>query len=175
MRDSLKTVPFLFIILLFYPCVSISADFESLSPFTTEKLLNTPAPDFAISDNTALSSFRGSVVLLLFWSDRCPTCLADAASLTKLRSITDPAALKIVAVHTGRTASTKNRAAYTGALLNVDDSSLEISIGKYSITSLPTALLIDKNGMVTNIYRGQQHWTDSRRIQKIERLMQQTK
>lgn len=175
MRGSLITVPLLFVIILLYPCVSSSAEFERLSPFATEKLLHTPAPDFPISGNTALSSLRGSVVLISFWSDRCPTCMFDIESLKQLRSITDPSKLKIISVHAGKPVSQLYSASAPEGLIMIDDSSLEITIGRYSITSLPTAILVDKNSMVVKIYRGQQNWTESKTVQEIQRQILKTK
>lgn len=179
MRGSLMTVPLLFVILLLYPCISSSAEFERLSPFATEKLLHTPAPDFRISksgnNETMLSAFRGSVLLISFWSDRCPTCLPDRESLKQLRSITDPSMLKIISVHAGKPGPHLCSASAPEGLIMIDDSSLEITIGRYSITALPAAILLDKNGIVVKIYRGQQNWTESKSVLEIQRLIQKTK
>ncbi|MBN2654875.1 MAG: redoxin family protein [Nitrospirae bacterium] len=157
------------------PCASSSAEFERISPFTTEKLLNTAVPDFSLSDKTSLSAFRGSVLLIVFWSDRCPACMPDRESLKHLRIITDQSILKIISIHAGKPGSQHSKASAPEGLVMIYDSSLEITLGKFNVTSLPAAILVDKNDMVIKIFRGQQNWTDSKRVQEIEDLIKLAK
>lgn len=109
-----------------------------------------------------LSSCRGSVVLLSFWSAKCPSCLADISSLKKLGSIVDSVLFRIITVHAGAPAKTEE------GLVVVNDTDLKITLSGYRITSLPTVLLIDKTGKIMKIYRGQQDWTDSKKVQEIK-------
>lgn len=154
------------------PCCTSHAGFEKLSPFETDRMLNTEAPDFIISDSEGskktLSSFRGSLVLLSFWSSKCPSCIADVSSLKKLGRIINHDSLKIVFVHAGHYVDDEF------GTLAVNDADLNISVGIYRLVSLPTTMLIDRTGKIIKIFRGQQNWTDSRQVEEIKTFIIKT-
>jgi peroxiredoxin len=111
------------------------------------------AQDFKLKDlsgkEISLSSFKGENVLLNFWATWCPPCKSEMPDMEKLYQETKDSDLVILAVNIGEDRDTvkefidNNKYNYR-ILLDSDTSVSE----KYTITSIPTTYLIDKEGNI---------------------------
>lgn len=120
-----------------------------------------PAPDLTLktTDNTQfkLSDLKGKVVVLDFWATWCPPCRESLPNLAKVSS--DPAlaakGLKVIAINSRESQAVakayidKNNLALTVALDS--DGSAEDS---YTINSLPTTIVVGRDGVVQHVIVG---------------------
>ncbi|NJD56472.1 MAG: TlpA family protein disulfide reductase [Nitrospirae bacterium] len=153
----------LFTFLIVSLCLGISScgKKDGKSAVESSVQIGSAAPDFALKDiegkDTALSSFRGKVVLLEFWATWCPPCKASIPEMLELQKKyhergftvigvsldTDPDAAAKVARF-----SSDNRIVYP--LLIADDS----VPAAYQVMSIPTSFLISRDGTVIASYVG---------------------
>lgn len=122
----------------------------------------TAAPDFTLHtvDGTPvrLSDLRGKVVLLNFWATWCPPCKAEMPDLNALHE-------KYGAEHdfTVVGINMEERAADVAAFARARqitfplllDPEGAVSAGRYAIRSLPTSLIIDREGRIRDTWMGQ--------------------
>lgn len=151
--------------------------FAQNSSYNIEKLVGQKAPDFTLKDLEGkpinLSSFKGKVVLLNFWATWCPPCKAELPSMNRLYQQLKNRGLVIIAVSTDRSVSvirdfTKNNPL---DFIVVIDSDLRVSRSFYKVFMLPTTFIIDKRGIISGRYFGEQDWTDKKFISEIEALL----
>ena len=150
---------------------------DGMSPLNSNKMINTKAHDFTLKDLTGksvpLSAFKGKVVLLNFWATWCPPCRAEMPSLNKLYHALKPRGLEVVAVSTDRSISDikdfqeKHKVDFP-MLFDGDRSAAKL----YRVFSMPTTLLIDRNGMIVEKFYGEYDWTEPETKGKIEKLLQ---
>jgi cytochrome c biogenesis protein CcmG, thiol:disulfide interchange protein DsbE len=118
----------------------------------------TELPDFAYQQagggTWRLSEHRGQVVLLNFWATWCPPCRQETPGLVRLQNQFRSKSFAVAGVDMD-----ENRQAIpaflrkfgvTYPILLPGPDSVLVS----SVESLPTTLLIDKNGRVAQIYSG---------------------
>lgn len=152
-----------FLLAVFF-CFPPAFGAEQLSPFAIESLIGKPAPDFTLNDQNGqpvtLSALRGKPVLLNFWAPWAPNSQEEVRTLIRLRS--QPALKELVIL--GITADRKPdaAAAFPGAIqINypvLNDPGLVVTKERYHAFMVPLTLLIDRAGVVTKIYYGQQDW-----------------
>ncbi len=149
---------------------------ENLSPFEIDKLANNQAPDFTLKDihgsSLSLSSLKGKVVLLNFWATWCPPCKAEMPSFNKLYKEMKPRGFEIIAV------SNDNAIRYVKEYLSKNSFDFvilwdenQIVTKKYKIFTVPTTLLIDRNGVIVEKFFGERDWTSPKIKKKIEKLL----
>jgi thiol-disulfide isomerase/thioredoxin len=117
-------------------------------------LLTRPAPDFETKtlsgESISLSSLKGKLVLINFWSTTCPPCLEEMPQFEELQK--DWAKrddVKLLMIDAGEAASTVSQYLkkfdYTFTVLL--DPGFEVG-KKYGIRYTPTTLIIDKDGIL---------------------------
>lgn len=124
-----------------------------------------PAPDFTYPDlaghPTALSSYRGKVVLLDFWATWCEPCQAEIPDLKKLYSDYRDKGFVVVGV-----AMDSMGREIVEPFVKANDVDYPILVSKgeppsgYPIIGFPTAFLIDRKGMVAQRYVGEMGYED---------------
>ena len=144
--------------------IPIPAEAEFVDPETLRPqpspLLGKSAPEVELQmvDGTkaALSRYRGkSAVLLVFWATWCLPCKAELAELPKLRAEFPEQELAIVAINSDRDNRTargflkKHPLPFPVAL----DSNNQVA-SSFHVKSLPTTVLLDKNGTVVETWTG---------------------
>ncbi|HMK61862.1 MAG TPA: TlpA disulfide reductase family protein [Dissulfurispiraceae bacterium] len=150
---------------------------ELLSPFAIENLIGQKAPDFSLPDlsgkSVALSSYRGKVIIVLFWASWCPPCKNELQSLNNLYRVYRNRGLIILAV-----ASEQSSAAVSEFIermpLEFDvlyDSNLIISKDVYKVFMMPTTFIIDRHGIISKKHFGEQDWTRAERVAEVESLL----
>lgn len=156
---------FLLLLLLSFPTVSGAIG------------IGKPAPDFTLTDtngiSVSLSSFKGSVVILNFWSTTCPPCLAEFPSLEELYRELGKRGLVVVgvAVENDLPAVKKviSRQKLTFPILLDPDK--EVYFDSYALFGLPISLIIDKQGNIVDRFIGEVVWTSPKIKEKIGKLL----
>ena len=125
-------------------------------PMPRPKKLLTPQPssDFTLSTwegkKTSLSDFKGKTVLLDFWATWCMPCRESAPLMEKLNAEFGSKGLATLAVDFGEDVdAVKGYLAHNPSPLpNLLDPDNKVA-GLYSVSSVPTFILISKDGKVT--------------------------
>lgn len=149
---------------------------KPVPPFGIDKLAR--APEFELKDLNGTrfisSSLRGKVFLLNFWAAWCPSCIAEMPSL---QTLARDRALKargfeVIAVYVDQSASEAKSLLRKKApeLFVLIDGNKTVA-RQFKVFSLPTTLLIDKNGVIIEKFFGEYDWTDKEIREKIERLL----
>lgn len=122
------------------------------------------APPISLTDlfgsSVSLESLRGQVVLLNFWYSLCSPCKAEMPSMNRLSEEFRNKGLQVVSVAIDssdmpvREYAAKNSIGYTILL----DRDKEVFSGEYSEPSLPATYLIDRKGVIVEIFNGLQVW-----------------
>ncbi|MGA2449803.1 MAG: TlpA disulfide reductase family protein [Polyangiaceae bacterium] len=138
------------------------------------------APDFSLSDvhgrAVRLTSLRGKVVVLNFWSKTCGPCLEEMPDLAELtRLLRDRSDVAVVAVSTDEGAHDVLQTLHTAlneeppftVLLDPDSS---IVGGKYGTHMFPETWFIDKRGVIRARFDGVREWNTALVLDFIDDL-----
>jgi peroxiredoxin len=125
---------------------------------TSYALLAHEAPDFALhaiaGGNVRLSEHRGDVVILSFWGSSCTPCRAQLAALDRSLSTYRSAGLQVYGINVdddqSRALAFAHGETVTFPLLLDPEKAVSRS---YQVDNLPMTLLIDRNGVVRNVFR----------------------
>jgi Flp pilus assembly protein TadD/peroxiredoxin len=139
------------------------------------------APDFSLPDPAgktwSLGSFRGSFLLLNFWTTTSPACVDQMRLLQHHQPALSSSGLRIVGINIGSKADEPNDARSVRSFLdnnlgkNKDTLSFHLLLGTQDIAgvyniiyrylfdrrrdlALPTSFLIDQDGMIVKVYQG---------------------
>jgi peroxiredoxin len=177
----MKKIPFiicLFLLLAMGPGLSGKSGNKPISPLNTDKLVNSSAPEFILSDpygkSFSLSAYRGKVVLLNFWATWCPPCRAEMPALNRLYRERKDRGLEILAVSTDKSVSDihkflgKNKVDFP-ILVDSDLSTAKL----YKVFSMPTTFLIDRNGIIVEKFYGEYDWTEPETRGIIDKLLKE--
>lgn len=138
------------------------------------------APDFKLKDlkgqEVSLSSFRGKVVVLNFWTKTCGPCLEEMPALAELARVLKP--MKDVAVVTVSTDDTAQDATDTLKTVLKDetpfvvlmDPTAEVVKGKYGTSLYPETWIIDKDGVIRARFDGTREWAGASVVQFVEQI-----
>lgn len=121
-----------------------------------------PAPDFTLTaaDGTSLrlSDLRGKVVLLNFWATWCPPCEAELPDLNALhRDYAEAQGFTVVGIDMEEApadvrAFAEARGLTYPLLLDTDG---VVTNDRYGVRSLPTSMIIDRDGVIRDTWVGQ--------------------
>ena len=125
------------------------------------------APSFELRDlsgkTRTLSDYKGSIVLLNFWSTLCAPCTAEMPSLNRFHLALKDKGVIVIAVSIDssdrlvRDFVREKGISFTVLL----DSEKEVFFDQYAGPSLPATYLIDGNGIIVDKFSGPKEW-DSR-------------
>ena len=123
-------------------------------------------------DLVSLSDFRGKIVFLNFWTTWCPTCLIEMPSMEKLHQKFKNKAFSMVTINIQESAAQveeffKKFKLTFKALL---DTTGEVAMG-FSIRSIPTTFILDKNGRTIGIVMGPREWDSKKAVALFEHLI----
>lgn len=118
-----------------------------------------PAPDFALraldGPTLRLRELRGQVVLLNFWATWCAPCREEMPQLTRLHTKYRAAGLTVVGVNVDddsrNTADVARKLGVNFPVLL--DSEKQVS-KLYALASMPSTVLIDRDGQVRHVHKG---------------------
>lgn len=138
--------------------------------------VGTIAPSFEVQSLDEgvieLDSFRGQVVLVDFWATWCPPCVSAMPSLNRLHQDLHSRGLTVLGVNQEPGAEARVRAFARGRDLTfpigVDSGVIS---DEYAVYTLPTSVLIDREGKVRGYYRGLV--SESRLRATVEQLLEE--
>ena len=141
---------------------------------------NRRAPDFALKDmsgqSVSLSSFRGKVVVLNFWTKTCGPCLEELPSLADLARIlrerSDVVVLTVSVDQGPEDVQDTLRAVLREPppFPVLFDSENEIVAGKYGTHLFPETWVIDPRGIIRARFDGKQNWSSSAVVELVDQL-----
>ncbi len=137
---------------------------EHAFPRIAKDLIGKPAPDLAgrtlAGDSLRLADLRGKVVLLDFWAAWCEPCRRQMPAIAKLRGQTSARGVVVVGVNDDteldKARQFVSEHGYDWAHL-VDPEAR----GKFKIQSIPTLVLIGRDGVIAAIHTGAGAATES--------------
>jgi len=137
-----------------------------------------PAPDFTLrtldGKNLRLQEQRGKVVLVNFWATWCAPCRQEMPLLDQMYQKYKGAGFTLLGVNVDD--DSKNAAAVAGKLgVNFPvlfDSDKTVS-KLYDLNSMPSTLLIDRDGRVRFMHRGYQSGYEATYEKQIRELLKE--
>jgi peroxiredoxin len=137
----------------------------------------TVAPDFTLPDlngtKVTLSDYRGKVVLLNFWATWCPPCRLEMPTMEEAyRKYKDQGfAVVAVSVDTGPTSAIQDFLHEFGLTFQILlDPQME-TLKSFDSFSLPTTIVIDRQGFIRARELGYRDWTDEQSTALITDLL----
>jgi len=141
---------------------------------------NRVAPDFELTDvrghKVSLSSYRGKVVVLNFWSRTCGPCLEEMPDLAELTHVLKPKSdVAVVTVSTDEDVEqVKNT---LKSILKDDvpfpvlmDPDAKIVSGRYGTSLYPETWIIDKRGVIRARFDGEREWSGSAIVEMVDQI-----
>jgi peroxiredoxin len=130
---------------------------------------NRQAPDFELPDmdgkRVKLSSFRGKVVVLNFWTKTCNPCLEEmpaVAELAKIAKGRDDLVVVTVSTDEGPAAVRDTlKVALNGGEIPFPvlfDPESDVVLGRYGTKLFPETWIIDRNGVIRARFDGARDW-----------------
>lgn len=127
--------------------------------------INSPAPNFTLKDlqgqQQSLSSYRGKVVILNFWSSTCGPCVEEIPSLNDLYRQLKSEGLVVLGVALDPAAKPVSDlvAKFKVDSPNVMDSDQQVYLDRYALFGQPVSVIIDRRGIVRDKMIGAVEWT----------------
>jgi peroxiredoxin len=136
------------------------------------------APDFKLKNTlgefVTLNQLRGKIVVINFWATWCEPCRSEMPSMEEVYRNLSRKDFEILAVSTDDDGLASvlpflKEFAFTFPVLI--DSDLTVN-DLYGVSSIPTSLIVDRNGMITNRFFGAIDWADPKQKDLLVRLIQ---
>jgi peroxiredoxin len=139
------------------------------------------APDFTLKgmkgEPVTLSSFKGKVVVLNFWTKTCGPCLEEMpelAELTKILKSRDDVVVLAVSTDEGPDAVRDTLKSVlrdeTPPFTVLFDPENDVVMGKFGTHLFPETWVIDKRGVIRARFDGQRRWTDPTFVELVDQL-----
>ncbi|MBN2723695.1 MAG: TlpA family protein disulfide reductase [Deltaproteobacteria bacterium] len=124
------------------------------------------APDFNIpaadGTNCSLKAEKGKVILVELWAVTCPYCLKQAKELEELAGKIDPSKISILSVHArgGKDVADRvnKKISHKNIKVCLDEKTLWKKMKdlpeRFQPRGIPHMMIIDKDGMIRQVYRG---------------------
>lgn len=138
------------------------------------------APDFTLKDvrghDVSLSSYRGKVVILNFWTKTCGPCMEEMPEIADLAKITKP--MGDVAVVTVSTDDTAQEAVDTLKAILKEEAPFSILMdpdatnvrGKFGTSLYPETFIIDKEGVIRARFDGAREWSSATVVELVNQI-----
>ena len=135
------------------------------------------APQFELSDlqggKHSLSDYLGKVVLINFWASWCRECITEMSSLNTLYTQFSRQGLVVLGVTVDRKSEDAGAAAKKA---RIDfpillDSKGEVFTKKYAVIGLPTTIIVDRKGIITEILLGTQDFQEKEITDRMASLL----
>jgi peroxiredoxin len=150
-----KIIAFLISLVIFISTFT-TLSFGQFIPNAPFKPIMMAAPDFSLKDlqgkTFQLSKYFGKPVLLFFGTTWCPACRAEIPAYKEIYATYSPKGLEVVYINIGESIKRVTRFAKTNSLsyrvlLDEDENVSD----NYRVITVPTLILIDKEGNILNI------------------------
>jgi len=122
----------------------------------------------------SLSDLQGKVLFLNFWATWCPPCREEMPAMQKLHNRLKDKDFLMVAIDLQEPASQvkKYLKEYQFTFMSLLDSKAEVGL-LFGIRSIPTTLILDKQGMIIGAAVGPRDWASKKSIALFEHLIDQ--
>ena len=122
----------------------------------------------------SLSDFKGKILFVNFWATWCPPCREEMPSMQKLHTRLKDKDFLIVAIDLQESAEPVKKFLneYELTFMTLLDSKGETG-PLFGINSIPTTLIMDKNGMIIGVAIGPRDWASKKSIALFEHLIAQ--
>ena len=122
----------------------------------------------------SLSDFKGKILFVNFWATWCPPCREEMPSMQKLHTRLKDKDFLIVAIDLQESAAPVKKFLneYELTFMTLLDSKGETG-PLFGINSIPTTLIMDKNGMIIGVAMGPRDWAGKKSIALFEHLIAQ--
>ena len=172
-----KNLSSLFSLLLALVC-SLCLVLAAFSTQAAEQVkLNAPAPDFTLptleGKDLSLSSLKGKVVLVAFWSIYCHVCRQETPKLNAIYKKYKDQGLEVIGV-----AIDREPAGTIQEAVRKDGLSFPIlldgekkAMKTYQARALPAVFILDRNGIIVEKKVGIYEWSSPESEQLIEKLL----
>ncbi len=122
----------------------------------------------------SLSDLKGKILFVNFWATWCPPCREEMPSMEKLHTRLKQKDFVMVAIDMQEPASKVDAffKEFKLTFMTLLDSDGEVGL-LFGIRSIPTTLILDKNGMVIGVAAGARDWASKKSIALFEHLIDQ--
>jgi peroxiredoxin len=139
-------------------------------------LRGTEAPDFVLKSlagkNLRLSEYRGEVVMLSFWATWCGDCRAQLTQLAAMRDRYHDAGVELLAVSLDQNARQASAVTAEASYPVLHD--LGGEVGRlYDVTKMPVMVLIDRGGMVREVFEGFRRGNEQQYLEHVQALLRE--
>lgn len=137
------------------------------------------APQFELFDlqgrKHSLSDYRGKVVLINFWASWCRECIVEMPSLNRLYAQFSGQGLAVLGVTVDRNSEDAGAAAKKAGISFpiLLDSRGDLFIKKYAVIGLPSTFVVDRKGVIREIFIGTQDFLEKETKGKISSLVKE--
>jgi thiol-disulfide isomerase/thioredoxin len=121
-----------------------------------------------------LSDFKGKIIFVNFWATWCPPCREEMPSMQKLHDKLKDKDFLMVAIDMQEPPEPVKKyiKEYEFTFMTLLDSKGETGL-LFGIRSIPTTLIMDKNGMIIGVAIGARDWASKKSIALFEHLIDQ--
>jgi peroxiredoxin len=137
----------------------------------------TVAPDFTLPDlngtEISLAQYRGKVVLLNFWATWCPPCRLEMPTIEEAYQRYKDQGFEVVAVSVDAGPQSDVQEFVHEFDLSFQvllDPNMEV-LHTFQSFSLPTTVVIDRQGVIRSRELGYRDWTDAESTKLLTRLL----
>jgi peroxiredoxin len=141
-------------------------------------LKGSEAPDFVLKSlagqNLRLSEYRGEIVMLSFWAAWCGDCRAQLEQLGEMHERYQDAGLELLTVSLDQNQKQAADAAERlgGKFPVLHDPTGDV--GKlYDVTRMPVMVLIDRSGIVRDVFEGFRRGTEDQYLERVQALLRE--
>lgn len=134
------------------------------------------APDFVLKSvsgkNFRLSEYRGDVVMLSFWATWCGDCRAQLEHLGAMRDRYQDAGFELLAVSLDQSARQASSGSTGASYPVLHDAGGEVG-RLYDVTKMPVVVLIDRGGVVREVFEGFRRGNDEQYLGEVQALLRE--
>ncbi|HEY9188239.1 MAG TPA: TlpA disulfide reductase family protein [Ignavibacteria bacterium] len=116
------------------------------------------APDFTLEDlngkNVKLSDFKGKVVIINFWATWCPPCKAEIPDFIELYKTYQKKGLVILGIALDNKEKVVKFVKDNGINYPILMGNQEVSNLYGGISGIPTSFVVDRKGIIKNVFVG---------------------
>jgi thiol-disulfide isomerase/thioredoxin len=149
---------------------------KSASESVAKAVEGSVAPEFTVKDldgkDVALSSLKGSVVLVNFWATWCPPCKEEIPSMIKLNKAMAGKAFRMLAISIEEGGKEAIDSYFKGSrdLPTYLDTDAKVS-QLYGTTGVPETFIVDKQGIIRKKIVGGIDWSSPEVISYLDELL----
>jgi peroxiredoxin len=140
------------------------------------QLRGADAPDFVLKSvagkNLRLSEYRGDVVMLSFWASWCGDCRAQLDELGAMRDRYRDAGIELLAVSLDQNARQASEMLDAASYPVLHDAGGEVG-RLYDVTKMPVMVLIDRGGVVREVFEGFRRGNDGQYLEHVQALLRE--